>query len=233
MAILDETREIIAHDLDADFVKSAAVATAWEYSQLYEILAADPTLTEDYCNEEFAKRRGSCVTRALAHSAKKHGIPFNFRRLDCNGQSKILVKAGRIVLIQEPMLTLDECPRTSEYKRELANSHGLIRQLELDLGDQPQRIRDWSGCILAVLLHGSSGPKFTRQHKALGGLMLGVPDAGYNFWTMRLDLLRIAMFGVGTAPVEALTDSDEARTQRDDVHVTLKKKNVQETKEGR
>lgn len=228
MSILDDIREIVSHDLDADFIKSFSIAIAWEYSQLYESLADDPTLTNDYRHEEFAKRRGLCAVKALARSAKRHGIPYNFRRLPCNGQSKILVKAGRVVLIQEPMLTLDENPRASEYKMELADSHGLIRQLELDLGDQPYRIRDWSGCILVVLLHGAAGPNFTREHKALGGLMLGVPDAGYNYWTMRLDLLRVAMFGFGEASIEPPHASEERGTQTDDVYVTLKKKTSKE-----
>src|SRR4051812_5275268 len=97
-------REIVAHDLDADFIKSLSIAIAWEYSRLYESLDDDPTLTNEYRHEEFAKRRALCAVKALAGAAKKHGVPYNFRRLDCNGQSKILVKAGRLVLIQEPML---------------------------------------------------------------------------------------------------------------------------------
>lgn len=232
MSELAHIREIIiSHDLDADFVKSTSVAIAWEYSQLYESLAGNSTLTNEYRHEEFAKRRGLCAVKAIARSAREHGIPSNFRRLECNGQNKLFVKAGRVVLIQEPMLTLDESPRASDYKRELADSHGLIRQLELDLGDQPYRIRDWSGCILTVLLHGASGPNFTREHKALGGLMLGVPNSAYNYWTMRLDLLRIAMFGFGEAPAEPPPKSDDDGSQTDNVRVTLKKKKSK--KDGR
>lgn len=226
MGALDDIREIITHDLDADFIKSLSIAVAWEYSQLYDSLADDEALTDDFRLEEFARRRTSCVVRTVARVAKAFGIPFDFRRLECNGQSKILVKAGRVVLIQEPIVMLEDGPRASEYKIELAESHGLIRQLELDLGDQPHRIRDWSGCILAVLLHGASGRHFTRDHRTLGSLMLGVPDAGYNYWVMRLDLMRVAMFGF-----EDLSDeepSESHSTQRDEVHITLRENKKRE-----
>jgi hypothetical protein len=155
---------------------------------------------------------------------KKHGVPFEFRRLDANGQSKLLLKAGRVVIIQEPMLTLSDHPRVSDYKIELAKSYGVLRQLELDLGDIPGRIRDWSGCLLGVLLHGASGPWFTREHKSLAGLMLGVPDSAYDHWVIRIDLHRIAMFGAEPEPYQADNGASEHDIQKDNVTVTPKKK---------
>ena len=143
-------------------------------------------------------------------------------------QAKLHAKVGRVILIQQPMVSLSDHPRTSDYKVGLAESNSLTLQYELDLGDQPHRIRERSGCILGVLLHGCSGPRFIREHKGLGGLMLGVPDAAYESWILRLDLHRIAMFGLDDVPAAGCSaaspgPSDPA-VQTDDVQVTLKRK---------
>jgi hypothetical protein len=107
-------------------------------------------------------------------------------------------------------------------KLELANAHGLIRQLELELGDQPKRIYDWSGCILAVLLHAPAGAQFTKADRALGALMLAVPDAAYSTWTHRLDLHRVAMFGF--APQFETGRNEERAVQADRVIVTPRRR---------
>ncbi len=106
--------------------------------------------------------------------------------MECSGQSKLLVKAGRVILIPESIVTLDDAPKVAaDYELALASVHGLICQLELELNDEHQRrIRDWSGCVLRVLLHGASGPDFTRQHRMLGSLMLGVTDNAYSQWVL-------------------------------------------------
>jgi hypothetical protein len=219
---VEQARNIILRDLDPDFIEKIAVGLGWEYSSLYEELAADPALM-DYCREEqFNKRRGDCARRAIARACQQHGIPFEFRRLHYNGQNKLLAKAGRLVLIQEPILTLDDHPATADYKVELADLHGFVRQLELDLGDQPNRIRDWSGCLLGVILHGAAGPKFDREHKSLGRAMLAIPDAAYSHWIMRIDLQSIAMFG---RELPAGDDLDDLATQEDQVLVTPKRRN--------
>jgi hypothetical protein len=136
------------------------------------------------------------------------------------------VKAGRVVLIQEPIVWLEDAPKTADYKVSLADAHGYIRQLELDLGDRPYFVRDWSGCVLAVLLHGAVGHRFTRDNKNLGSFTLGVPDASYAIWTLRIDLQRIAMHGEGepevVKPERPPTQQDD---QADKVVVKLKKKN--------
>jgi hypothetical protein len=221
--VLDDPAQILRHDLDPEFIKSLSITTGWEYAEGYRTLEEDEYLSETLKNEEFGRRRGGFAIRALAKSATKHGIPYNFRRLDCNGQDKILVKAGRVIIIQECILSTSDHPQTAEYKRELADAHGLIRQLELELGDQPRRISDWSGCILAALLHAPAGPKFTKSDRTLGALMLAVPDAAYRNWTVRLDLHRIAMYGF--PPIEATSD-ERAPIQRDQVVVTPKKRNA-------
>ncbi|CDX60986.1 hypothetical protein MPL1032_310025 [Mesorhizobium plurifarium] len=225
-SLLQQTHEILRFDLNPDFVETLAIEVAWRYDRLYEELRDDDALPLELKLTEFAARRANCAIRAMVLAAQQHGVPYSFRSLECNGQQKILLKMGRIVLIQEPFLELSDAPRIADYKRELAETHGLIRQLELNLGDVPNRDLDWSGSILAVLLHGASGPRFTRRDRALGGLMLAVPDGDYATWVARLDLYRIAMLGLEKARFS--TDGDPGATpssdQKDEVVVRLKKK---------
>lgn len=220
MSAVDDIRAIVCNDLDREFVESLSTTIAWEYSRLYDALATDTSLPEDYKRELFARRRGEAATKAMADSATRLGVPFDFRRLECNGQEKILVKAGRVILIQETMNSLYDSPQPAEYKRQLANSHAVIRQLELDLGDQPNRITDWSGSVLGVVLHGCRGSRFNRDERSLGGLMLGVPDDRYTHWAIRVDLLDLALFGSEAPQPEAHIDQH----QQDEVNVTLKRK---------
>lgn len=206
-------------DIDPEFVVTFAKDLAWRYGELYDELKGDDSLSLDYKKEVFARRKVECALRALSYAAKKHGVPYEFRKLPCNGQCKIFLKMGRMVLIQEAMQFPTDAPHASDYKRELADAHGLIRQLELDLGDQPNRIHDWGGEVLGVVLHGAAGLNFTREDKELGFLLLGVPDAAYSQWVIRLDLHRIAMWG---AEIELEVGVQHADAQPDNVHVTLK-----------
>ena len=104
-----------------------------------------------------------------------------------------------------------------------------MSQAELDLGDRGRRIQDWSGCVLGVLLHGASGPHFTKEQRMLGGLMLGITDAAYLQWVLRVDLHRIAMYGRGTLPQQEIANLtiDPAPSQPDNVFVTPKKKKIE------
>jgi hypothetical protein len=214
--------EVVRNDLETEFLRSLCLGVPWEYQHLHEDLAADPALTDDLRAEEFARRRSNCAVRAMIRAAQKHGVPYDLRRLPCNGQTKLLLKIGRVVLIQEPIISVYDEPKASDYKRELAASGSIIQQLELDLGDQPNRVLDWSGSVLAVLLHGCAGPRFTREHKMLGGLMLAVPDAHYMQWVLRLNLRELALFGRGNP--EQLSHEDVRVIQQDKVTVKLKKK---------
>lgn len=119
------TRQILLNDLDPDFVESVSIALGWEYADLFERLAGDPCLIDGLREEEFNKQRGGCAMRALARAAKQHGVPFDYQRLDSNGQHKLLVKAGRVIIIQEPILTATDHPNTADYKIRLSNVHGL------------------------------------------------------------------------------------------------------------
>jgi hypothetical protein len=193
---------------------------------LFNQVSEDNNIDPAYRDEEFNRRRGACAVRALVRAADLHGVPYEFRRLGTNGQSKLLVKAGRVILIQEPTLSLGAQPTAADYKVELAEMHGFVRQLELDLGDQPNRIHDWSGCVLGVALHGPAGRKFDRDNKALGTIMLAAPDASYSHWVLRFDLETLAMFGRN--PEADLPSEDETLEQDDNVFVTPKKRNTQE-----
>jgi hypothetical protein len=223
---VDKLFQIACHDLDPDFIESLAIGVAWGYSTLHDEIATEPGLPEDLRLEQFGRRRGFVVARALKRAADQHDIPYDFMRLDCNGQNKLLVKVGRVILIQEPILTTSDHPKVSDYKIKLASVHGLTHQSELDLGDRRRRIQDWSGCVLGVLLHGASGPNFSQKHRMLGSLMLGISDAAYSQWMLRADLHQIAMYGRGAIPRSHIIASapEATESQPDNVIVTPKKK---------
>lgn len=214
----------LLRDIDAGFLRDAGVATAWEYSHAYDELEQDALLSEDQKKEEFNRRRGMCVTKGLRFAAEKNGIPFEYFKCS-NGQSKLIVKCGRVLLIQEPISALSDGPKIADYKVELAEAHGIVRQLELDLGDRPSRVIDPDGCALGVVLHGARGALFEREEKELGAFMLAFPDATYTHWVVRLDILDVAMEGL---PVDLGADVDDTASrdteQPDKVIVTLKKR---------
>lgn len=81
-------------------------------------------------------------------------------------------------------------------------------------------------------MHGAAGPDFTREHKILGGLMLGVADAAYNQWVLRLDPHRIAMFRRANLPVPTIAPQPTEPTQHqpDNVIVTPKEKTAKNGK---
>ena len=220
--------QIVAHDLDPEFVESVAIGAAWGYSTLYDDIAAETGLPEALRAEQFSRRRGYVMANAIKRAASQHGVPYDFLRLECNGQMKLLVKAGRVILIQEPILTLEDHPRAADYKVKLAGVHGLISQAELDLGARRRRVQDWSGCVLGVLLHGAVGKEFTQRDRMLGSLMFGITDAAYDQWVLRVDLHQIAMYGRGAVPLPQPFTLPEVQepNQPDNVTVTPKKKKI-------
>lgn len=133
---------------------------------------------------------------------------------------------GRIILIQETFSDSTGGPQTAEYKKRLADTHCLIRQLELDFGDQPKRILDWSGSVVAVLLHGADLLRLHLGTKPFGGLMLGVPNEKYDSWMLRLDLTKLAIHGADadTPQGEEILREKQPPTQEDAVRVTLRRK---------
>lgn len=220
-AELYRTHEILAHDLDPEALQSVAIAVGWAYHSLYEGLKQNVALTNDMRLEMFARQRSDEVMKALAEVASRLQIPFDFKRLPCNGQNKLIIKMGRVLFMQEPLLALGDAPRVSDYKLEMAETYGLVRQLELDLGDDPKRMLDWGGQVFAVLLHGAYGTKFTREHRKLGALSLAVPSAQYDRWVTRIDLSKIALDGTMSIPS---TRPETSRTgQEDQVFARVRK----------
>ncbi|WP_085044106.1 hypothetical protein [Ensifer aridi] len=215
----EQTRKVVCDDIESPFVESVAKFAAWEYRCLYDTLAGDPLLTNEQRAQEFGRRRALAISKAMIQAAKKHNLPYDIRRLKCNGQSKVLVKIGRVILVQEAMATLyGHKPQAATYKEEISRYAGVITQLELDLGDRPQQLLDWSDGVLAVLLHGACGSRFAERECELGALMLAVPDAAYENWIIRLDLHDIALFG--GVPVKRA--SGDANNQEDRVIVRRK-----------
>lgn len=228
MSTSDALRDCL-RDLDPDFLRSAAILMAWEYNELFEALESNSAISEEFKIDEFNRGRSACATKALSKAARQHGVPYEFRKLESNGQHKLILKAGRLILIQEPVVSFSDQPKSSDYKEQLASTLGLVRQLELDLGDIPDRITDWEGSALGVILHGPLGSKFNSDAKALGCLMLGIPDAGYTHWVMRLDLQNVAMHGIDWRAGAHDNVSDIApSTQPDNVRIALKKKRDKE-----
>ncbi|RVU21526.1 hypothetical protein [Methylobacterium oryzihabitans] len=222
----ERTDQILRGDLNPEYMEAALKSLAWGYDRLYQELADNNAINDAMRHEQFGHRRGTCAIDALLENAKKHGVPYDIRRLDCNGQNKLLVRMGRLVLMQEPVLSFRDDPRVSDFKLKLANLYGLMNQLELDLGDGYYRDSEWAGCILSVLLHGAAGPKFTRDHKKLGGVMLAVPDAEYSSWVHRLDLYELAMHGRnGKDWTPKSAPSEYSLLQPDNVIINPKRKN--------
>ncbi|WP_186395736.1 hypothetical protein [Stappia sp. TSB10GB4] len=226
--LLSTAHETLEHDIDPDFLASVGKNLAWEYPSLFERINKDPAIPEELKAEIYSKQRAYCAVKSLLFACKIHGVPYEFRTLSCNGQKKLLVKIGRIVVIQEPMLEVLEPPRTSNYKRQLVSATGFVQQIEMDFGDSYRRIIDWSGSLVAVLLHAPAGPKFTLEDRSLGAFMLGVPNESYTGWLMRLDLHRVAVFGF-----DAMTDgvvepraTEAPVVQKDNVVVKVRRREI-------
>lgn len=219
----DEFQQILLNDLNPDFLESVVIGAEWAYSDLYARLAENPALPDCVKEEEFNRQRSGAIMYVMARAAKQHGVPFEFMRLDCNGQHKVIIKSGRVILIQEPIYSLMDEPSPADYKSNLASVNCFVRQLELDLRDRPRAIVDWSGGVLAVLLHGAAGGGFSERQSALGGLMLAMPDADYRHWISRLDVRNLAV-------TEERRRADKSgafgstQSQPDNVIVTTRKK---------
>jgi hypothetical protein len=223
MSLSDDVKSIVCSDCESPFVESVSNFAAWEYRVLYDRLAEDPALSPDQRLQEFSRGRALAISKAMIRAAQKHGVPYDIKRLKCNGQNKVLVKVGRIVMLQEPMVSLfGDKPKAAAYKTEISRYNGVVTQLELDLGDRPLNLLDWSDGVLAVLLHGASGARFSERDCELGALMLAIPDAAYENWIMRLDLHDIALFG--TQPVDGAKAFNQENVQEDRVVVKRKLK---------
>ncbi|MCY1644387.1 hypothetical protein [Methylorubrum sp. SL192] len=219
------TDHIVRADLDPEFLETALTQLAWAYSDLYWEIEATAGLDNFQKQEEYQRRRGLCAVKTLLFACERHKVPFDRLRLDCNGQVKLLVRMGRVIIMQETIDAFGDPPKAADYKLKFASTSSAVQQLEFDFGDGRFRSREWSGCILAVLLHKPAGPNFTEAHKKLGGVSLAIPDAAYSHWTRRFDLHELAMYGRnGARWLEEERDTAPA-DQADKVTVGIKRKN--------
>ena len=225
-SLASSTDHIVLKDLDPEFIETALTRLPWEYERIYDELSRDRHLDFDGRMEEYNRRRGLCAVEALIYSCDRHKVPYEYFRLDCNGQRKLLVRMGRLIIIQEPAEFFGGAPKFANYKLQLASTRYSAQQLEFDFKDGFSRNREWSDCVLGVLIHKPAGPNFSKSHKAFGGATLAIPDAGYTHWTRRFDLEEIAMHGRKGAKW-LVDDFAEKRDvdQVDEVFVSPKKKN--------
>lgn len=220
---------IIESDLNTDWAHTVVTAAAWAYPRLYDEIKANPLIPDHLKDDEFGRRRGPAIVQCMIAACEKHQVPWDRRRLPANGQQKLLIKAGRLTIIQEPILTLGDAPRASEYKRSLAQHRGATAQLELPLGDRPERLLDFSQGLMAVVLHGPTGTSFRKDHRELGAMMLAVPNAEYTGWVKRFDLHDLAMFGSVSAERE---DQSAVAEQQDRVRVRTRQRRAVERDVG-
>lgn len=215
-------REILGRDIDPEFLVDSAVSLAWEYDRLYDEVAQDDSVDSHHKFEAFNRRRGAQAERSLIYACKKNRVPSDYRTLESNGHKRLFVKSGRVTIMQESLLTFNAPPKPAVFKFALAEANSIIRQLELDLGDQPRRILDWGGEVFAVLLHGACGPRFTEESCKLGGLFLAVPLPDYSGWIARLSLRDMALHGSRVVEHQHIVE-EEVVIQRDCIAATLKK----------
>jgi len=228
MSLRDEIRNRL-RDVNMNFLQSICVAAPWQYSELSKSLMARDDLSACEKHERFIWQRADCMNKALKICAKQHGIPHEMKRLPCNGQHKLLMKSGRVVIIQDTLQETGQRPKVADFKEQLASSMGVIQQLELDLGDRPGRILDWQDSTLAVLLHGLSGSMHHQDGISLGGMYLAIPDNGFQNWLLRFELSDVAYNGFNSKPDD--TNADMTTAQPDNVHVVLR--NQRKKAEGR
>ncbi len=217
MNSIEETvRARLASDVDPNFFRALSVAITWAYQDLYEWIDDAGYVDVGRKKQDFGLQRSIAVESAIIRVCKEHGVPFEWKRLECNGQSKLMVLCGRVILIHEAMKLGVKGPYVADYKRSLSSTYNVTRQLELDLGDIPGKVNDWSGEVLATLLHGHAGSLFTKEQRALGVLRVAVADGSYDSWVVNQDITEFAVEGrgasiIGTRDADALVQPDRTK----------------------
>ena len=93
MSLRDDIRNRL-RDIDMNFLQSLCVAAPWQYSELSKSIMARDDLSPCEKQEHFIWLRADGMNQALKRCAKQHGIPYDIKRLSCNGQNKLLVNPG-------------------------------------------------------------------------------------------------------------------------------------------
>ncbi len=217
-SVEDTIRARLASDVDPKFFRALSVAITWAYQQLFEQLNENEYLDLNRRKLEFGKQRSAAVEEAIIRVCRDHGVPYEWKRLDYNGQSKLVVLCGRVLMIHEAVQLGVKGPYAADYKRSLAGTYNMTRQLELDLGDIPGKVCDWSGDVLATLLHGFAGSLWTHEQRALGSLRVAVADGSYDSWLVNQDVTELAVEGRRNS---SIGDRDK-QVQQDRTRVTLR-----------
>lgn len=224
----EQITKLLARDLTQDFVTAFQERLDSEYSATYEELSSVPgsilssgVSEMDALNLTEARRaRRANGLRALGNASKDLGVPFEVKRLACNGQQVVVSQLGQVLVISEPVDHLMAKPEHAQYKMDLAASHFAIRQLELDLGDGYRQRIDARNTVLAVIQHGMHAHTFSRRDTALSMLRVAVPDVSFNSWLWKANVLNDELAFMLDWKPEALESGP--RTQEDRVTVKLK-----------
>ena len=216
-------RDLLVRELPAGFVRQLAIDIGWGYADLTdEMIKQAAYVDADFLHRRYSERRNDVVIDALVRACVSYEVPYEFRHIPGNAQKKLLISAGRLLILQEPMnQRFGEAPRASDYKRALARTFAYVQQLELPLGDVPRRITDWSGRTFGVLLHGSAGKHFSSGDMQLGALALAVPDGAYSRWETRVDLWSAGVLGGSVVETDEPASTDAVK-QQDNVEVRLR-----------
>lgn len=185
-----DIEELLANDIDQDFLDLIRTEFAGAYAQAYWDRAAPPgefiareneVLQQSELQSLRFGRRG-LGNNALLRACHFAEVPSEMRFLPCNGQRFAVARMNRILLIQDVLTHTRACPATADYKKRLAASALAVRQLEFDFkGDKRARI-DASNTILMTVLHGWAGTSFTQSGTALTELKIAIADERYENW---------------------------------------------------
>lgn len=194
--------QVMQRDFPEDFRDALHGNLAGAYDRSFEDIARPPgafipTPTPEINEMNYLaarKARRAIGMTALMQTAQQCGIPFQIKRLACNGQRIVVAQLGQILLVAEPVDHLAERPNHADYKAELAASHFAIRQLEMDFGPHPEEARyrqriDARNTMLVVVQHGMRGGDFNRRDTAFSMFNVAVPDATLGSWLWKANAM--------------------------------------------
>lgn len=192
-----EISEILSESLNSGFVSTLLNEFQQAYNDAYEQLlepAGGHIHRRNFDLDQIdlgtvLRGRGDSGKRALARAFSKCGLPFETKRLSCNGLRILVGQIGRVLIISQPIRFINQKPNSADYKRDLADSHFAIRQLEMDLGDGYRQRIESRDTVLAVLQHGCHGNEFNRRETALSMFQLAVPDIDFGSWLWKANAM--------------------------------------------
>lgn len=185
-----DIQDLLAEDLNQDFLDLLRTEFAGVYTQSYwdraappgKFLSRDDATWQENQLDGFRTNRRHLGNDALLRASKFAEVPAELRLLPCNGMRFAVARLNRILIMQEPSSNLTSGPVDADYKRHLAASAIAMRQLEFDFGYGFRSRIDSANTLLVVIRHGWAGTSFTQAGTALSALELAVPNANYESW---------------------------------------------------